>query len=247
MGWPDGALRIIPGWESVIGGYTISWNVMIPILILPVVALLAVMVLPFIEAWITGDKREHHLLQRPRNAPTRTAFFVALMTWYAILWAAGGNDILAVRFHMSINQITYIFRVLVFVAPVVAFIITRRWCISLQRHDNEKLLHGYETGIINRSPEGAYSERHLPLSLNRQYTLTARERDEVYTLESDVDANGVAAPSTRSNRLRERLSRWKFEHNVQKPTAEELEAAHHHAEHELTAGEEHEEIGSGKH
>ena len=31
------------------------------------------MMLPFIEAWITGDKRDHHLLQRPRNAPTRTA------------------------------------------------------------------------------------------------------------------------------------------------------------------------------
>ena len=24
---------------------------------------------PFLEAWVTGDKREHHLLQRPRNAP----------------------------------------------------------------------------------------------------------------------------------------------------------------------------------
>ena len=47
---------------------------------------------------------------------------------------------------------------------MIAFIITRRWCISLQRHDNEKLLHGYETGIIMRSPEGGYSERHLPIS-----------------------------------------------------------------------------------
>ena len=39
-------------------------------------------------------KREHHLLQRPRNAPTRTALFVSLMTFYGLLWAAGGNDIL---------------------------------------------------------------------------------------------------------------------------------------------------------
>ena len=244
MGWPDGALRIIPGWESVIGGYTISWNVMIPILILPVAALIVLMLMPFIEAWITGDKREHHLLQRPRNAPTRTAVMVALMTWYGILWAAGGNDILAVRFHMSINQITYIFRVLVFVGPVIAFIIARRWCISLQRHDNEKLLHGYETGIIMRSGEGAYAERHLPLPIGKQYALTARDRDEVYTVESDVDANGVAAPSTRKNRLREKLSRWMFQHNVQKPTAQELEEAHHHAEHELEADEQHEEISS---
>ena len=47
---------------------------------------------------------------------------------------------------------------------MIAFFITRRWCISLQRHDNEQLLHGYETGIIMRSPEGGYSERHLPIS-----------------------------------------------------------------------------------
>ena len=55
-------------------------------------------------------------------------------------------------------------RAAVFIGPVIAFIITRRWCISLQRHDKEKLLHGYETGIIMRSPEGGYTERHLPIS-----------------------------------------------------------------------------------
>ena len=120
--------------------------------------------LPFLEAWITGDKREHHLLERPRNAPTRTAMMVALMTFYGLIWAAGGNDIIAIKLHLSINQITYFMRVAVFIGPVIAFFITRRWCISLQRHDNEKLLHGYETGIIMRSAEGGYTERHLPLS-----------------------------------------------------------------------------------
>jgi ubiquinol-cytochrome c reductase cytochrome b subunit len=232
MGWPDGALRIMPGWESSFLGVTLSWNVFLPILVLPILLFVVVLLLPFIEAWITGDKREHHLLQRPRNAPTRTAVMVALMTFYGLLWAAGGNDLIAIRFDLSINQITYFMRVAVFLGPLLAFWITRRWCISLQRHDQEKLLHGYETGIIMRSPEGAYSERHLPLDEARQYTLTARDRDEVYALESDVDRNGVPAPGTRANRVRARLSRWLNEHNVQKPTREELEAAHHHTEHE---------------
>ena len=115
-------------------------------------------------AWITGDKREHHLLQRPRNAPTRTAVMVALMTFYGLMWAAGGNDIIAITFDLSINQITYFMRAAVFIGPVIAFFITRRWCISLQRADNDRLLHGYETGIIMRSAEGGYSERHLPIS-----------------------------------------------------------------------------------
>ena len=241
MGWPDGLLRIIPGWESVIFGYTISWNVMIPILIVPPLMLVILMMLPFLEAWITGDKREHHLLQRPRNAPTRTAVMVSLMTFYGLAWAAGGNDLIAIVFDLSINQITYFMRVMIFLGPLIAFIVTRRWCISLQRHDNEKLLHGYETGIIMRSPEGGYAERHLPISEAAAYTLTARDRDEIVTAGSDADDNGVADPASRSQALRARLSSWMFRHNVQKPTAAELEAAHHHADdqHALEAGLDH--------
>ena len=79
--------------------------------------LVILMLLPFIEGWITGDKRDHHLLQRPRNAPTRTAVMVSLMTFYGLAWAAGGNDIIAIKLHASINQITYFMRVAVFVGP----------------------------------------------------------------------------------------------------------------------------------
>ncbi|QBR94175.1 cytochrome b [Nocardioides euryhalodurans] len=241
MGWPDGALRIMPGWESTIGPYTLSWNVFLPIIVLPGVAFTVLLLLPFLESWITGDKREHHLLDRPRNAPTRTAVFVALMTFYGLMWAAGGNDILAITFDLSINQITYFMRAAVFVGPVIAFFITRRWCISLQRADNERLLHGYETGIIMRSAEGGYSERHLPINETSAYTLTARDRDHVYEAGSESDDNGVAAPGTRIQRIRARLSRGWYGHNVQKPTAEELQDAHAHAEHEheLQAGLDH--------
>ena len=44
------------------------------------------------------------------------------------------------------------------------------------------------------------SERHLPISEARAYTLTARQRDEVYVPESENDENGVVAPGTRSGR-----------------------------------------------
>ncbi len=238
MGWPDGALRIMPGWETHLLGHTISWNVMLPIIVLPGVMFTLLMLLPFIESWITQDKREHHLLQRPRNAPTRTATMVALMTFYGLLWAAGGNDLIATLFHLSINQITYFMRGAVFIGPLIAFWVTRRWCISLQRHDNQKVLHGYETGIIMRSAEGGYTERHLPIAEESAYTLTARDRDELYVPASDTDANGVTAPGTRKERLRGRLSRLMYADNVQKPTEAELEESQHHAEHvrELEAG-----------
>src|SRR3954449_11582691 len=234
MGWPDGALRIMPGIETHIWGVTISWNVMLPILILPVVAFTVLLLLPFIDAWVTGDKRDHHLLYRPRNAPTRTAVMVALMTMYGLFWAAGGNDIIAIKLHSSINAITYFLRGAVFIGPVIAFVITRRWCIGLQRKDNETLLHGYETGIILRSPDGGYTERHLPLPESRAYTLSARDRDpSINGGPESTDANGI--PSPRTGRLagfQHRVRTLWYADNVQKPTPAELETGHHHAEHE---------------
>lgn len=233
MGWPDGLLRIIPAWETHIWGVTISWNVMIPILVMPPLMLMILIALPFLEAWITGDKREHHLLQRPRNAPTRTAIMVALMTFYGLSWAAGGNDIIAIKFDLSINQITYFMRGAVFIGPVIAYIITKRWCISLQRHDEEKLLHGYESGVLVRSPEGAYAEKHLPLPVAKAYTLTARDDDPTPETVEEIEASGLAGRQVRLRKLRARLQAAFFADNVQKPTAEELHDAQHHAEHEL--------------
>ncbi|GGF31440.1 cytochrome bc1 complex cytochrome b subunit [Marmoricola endophyticus] len=230
MGWPDGALRIMPGWESHFWGVTLSWNVFIPIILLPTLAIGILMALPFVESWITGDKRDHHLLQRPRDAPTRTGVMVALMTFYGLFWIAGGNDIIAITFGLSINAITHFLRVAVFVGPVIAFIITKRWCISLQRQDNEKLLHGYETGIIMRDASGGYSERHQPLPVDEAYAISARERDQIFQIESSTDENGVEAPGSRAEKVRARLSQAWYGTNVQKPTAAELEEAHHHAE-----------------
>ncbi|MDO9497129.1 MAG: cytochrome b N-terminal domain-containing protein, partial [Nocardioides sp.] len=232
MGWPDGALRIMPGWESHFLGVTLSWNVFLPIIVLPGLMFTILLLLPFMEAWSTGDNRDHHLLQRPRNAPTRTATMVALMTFYGLMWAAGGNDIIAIKLHLSINQITYFMRAAVFIGPVIAFFITRRWCISLQRHDEQKLLHGYETGIIMRSAVGGYSERHLPISDDAAYKLTARDRDETWSPEGETDSNGIPAKGGRLDGVRAKLSTLMYADNVQKPTAEELEAAHHHADHE---------------
>ena len=241
MGIAEGLLRIMPNWETTALGHTISWNVMIPGQIMPILLFGMVIGWPFLEAWVTGDKREHHLLQRPRNAPTRTAFLAAMVTVYGLLWAAGGNDIIAVKLHMNLNSITYFMRAAIFVFPPIVFYVTRRWCIGLQRGDNDRLLHGYETGIIMRGPDGAYSERHAPISVQKAYTLTARQRDEIYAPESETDENGVAARGSRAQRIRAKLSRGMFSDNVQKPTVEELEEAQHHAEHvhELEAGLDH--------
>lgn len=92
---------------------------------------------PILEQWVTGDRTEHHLLDRPRDRAARTGFGVAGMTWYGLLWAGGGNDIIATQFHVSLNAVTYFLRVAVFVGPVVALLLTKRICIGLQRRGRE--------------------------------------------------------------------------------------------------------------
>jgi quinol---cytochrome-c reductase cytochrome b subunit len=232
MGWLEGALRIMPPWETHIWGYTIGWNIFIPGILLMGLLFTVLGAYPFIEAWITGDTREHHLLDRPRNQPTRTGLGVAGMTAYGLLWAAGGNDLIATHFHMQIETITRIMRVLVFVGPVIAFVIARRWAIALQRHDRDLVLHGYETGVIVRSPQGGYEEIHAPISGDRAYTLTAHERPRPLELPAGEDANGVAAPQAAKERMRARLSRFWFGEAVDKPTVDELEHSHDH-DHEI--------------
>jgi ubiquinol-cytochrome c reductase cytochrome b subunit len=216
MGWPDGLLRIIPPLETHAWGVTISWNVMIPILVAPPTLLLVAVLLPFADAWITGDKREHHLLQRPRDVPARTAFMAALATFYGLAWAAGGNDIIATRLHLSINQITYGLRVLIVVGPVIAFLVTKRWCISLQRHDRERLVHGRETGVVLRSPDGGYRERHDPLDPAATYTLAraAAERGRPAGAPEE-ETDGVPARGRRAQQLRHRISVAMFADDVE--------------------------------
>ncbi|WP_332666075.1 cytochrome bc1 complex cytochrome b subunit [Aeromicrobium sp.] len=229
MGFVEGAVRIFPNWESTFFNYTWSWNVFLPGAILPGVFLGVGAGWPFIEQWITGDKREHHLLERPRNAPFRTAFIVSGMTAYAVLWIAGGNDIIATQFHLSLNAITWFCRFAFFILPIVMFIITKRICIGLQRADANRILHGYETGVIERSPDGGFSERHAPLPVGKQFTLTNHDRLPVLEAPPETDHNGVAVPHGRMAKLRAKARAFYYDGVVDKPTVEDV----HHAEEHL--------------
>ncbi len=228
MGFVEGAIRIMPNWESHIGHTTWSWNVAIPGLGLMGLMFTAMGLYPFIERWVTGDNAEHHVLERPRNAPTRTAFGVAAMTAYGLFWIAGGNDLVATQFHVSLNSVTYFMRVAVFVGPVLAFLITKRICVALQRVDHERLLHGAESGVIVRSPSGGYHERHRPITQEEAFTRTQHlEHDPLLPLA----AGQLPEKQLKKENRRRKATRFWFLDSLRKPTQEELEdAAHHHGE-----------------
>ena len=229
MGFVEGAIRIMPNWETHLANTTWSWNVFLPGFGLMGLLFTIMAAYPFIEAWVTGDKSEHHVLDRPRNNPTRTAFGVAAMTCYGLFWIGGGNDLVATQFHVSLNSVTHFLRVAVFVGPVIAFIVTKRICIALQRADRERLLHGSESAIIVRDPQGAYSEAHVPISQDEAYTLT--QHVERLPLAPLTEQGDLSDKKFKREQRRRKATRFWFLDALRKPTRAELEeAAHHHDE-----------------
>jgi len=222
IGFADGALRLIPPHlETVIFGYTWSWNVLIPLVGL-LVFLAAAALYPFLEAWVTGDKREHHIAERPRNNPTRTAIGAAGVTFYAGLWAAASSDLIATHFRLSIEGVIHALQFVTVVGPFIAYFITKRVCLALMRKDREIALHGYESGRIVRLPGGEYIEVHEQLDDFERWKLVSYE--EYQPLMVRPDARGRI---TARQRVRAGLSRWFFEDRIAPVTQKELESQRH--------------------
>ncbi|MFG2845064.1 cytochrome bc complex cytochrome b subunit [Kitasatospora sp. NPDC048296] len=233
MGFSEGLIRVMPGWEISLWGHTLNLGVFIPLMVVFPLVLVSIAVYPFIEGWITGDKREHHILDRPRNAPVRTALGAAWISLYLVLLIGGGNDLFATHLHLSLNAITYFVRVGFFAVPVITFIVTKRWCLGLQRRDKEKVLHGRETGVIKRLPHGEFVEVHAQLPQKDLFKLTAHEQVQPVELPAQTDENGVARKAGVLTRTRAKLSRGFYGEGSQipKPTSEE--------HHEITSGHGH--------
>jgi ubiquinol-cytochrome c reductase cytochrome b subunit len=127
VGWLDGALRIFPPFEPTILGVTIP-SPFLPGVVVPGIVFTLVALWPFIEARITGDREEHHLLDRWWEHPVRTATGVAILAFFGTLTLAGGNDVLAFYFGADVETLTLLFRVLAVTLPVTAWLVTLRLC-----------------------------------------------------------------------------------------------------------------------
>ncbi|MBW3086092.1 Cytochrome b6 [Austwickia sp. TVS 96-490-7B] len=231
MGFADGALRLLPGFlEFEIFGFTLSLNLAIgSIMLLPVVFTL-MGAYPFFEAWVTGDRREHHLLDRPRNAPTRTAIGVAALTAYLVMFIAAGNDLMAIKLGLSINDITIVLRVLFFVGPVIAFWVTKRLCLSLQHADRNVALHGWASGRMVRTAAGGFFDAHAPLTEHDRWVLVQHESPKPIQAGIPTDSMGNEDPRGKRSTARAFWSRFYFGDRVEPVTPAELAAAQHHGQ-----------------
>jgi len=222
IGFADGMLRLMPpGLEFVVNGYTWSLNLLIPIVVL-MLFIVIVMIYPFIEAWVTGDKREHHIAERPRNQPTRTAIGAAGVTFYAVLWAGAASDLVATHFRTTIEGVILTLQILLIVGPIAAFWMAKKIALALQRKDRELVLHGYESSRIVRLPGGEYREIHTPLDEFEQWKLVSF--DEYAPEQLRPNARGKI---TIGARMRSSVSRFYFEDRIAPVTTKELESQKH--------------------
>ena len=125
LGWVEGALRLFPAWEIRAFGFEVP-NPFFPAVLLPGITFLFLYAWPFLEQRFTRDLEYHHLLDRARDHPVRTALGVATTTFYVVMFLAGSNDLLAKWLDLEVDQVTWAYRIAVFALPALAGYATYR-------------------------------------------------------------------------------------------------------------------------
>ncbi|MFP5377858.1 MAG: cytochrome b [Acidimicrobiia bacterium] len=152
VGWLDGALRVFPPWEIRAFGRTVS-TVFFPGVLLPGITFGLMYAWPFVEARFTKeDDRDHHLLDRPRDRPVRTALGAAVITFFLVLFFAAGSDVLATVFEVSVTGLLVAFRVMLVALPLLVGWVTYRLCREAAAVPDR----AGSPPVVVRTPEGAY-------------------------------------------------------------------------------------------
>jgi ubiquinol-cytochrome c reductase cytochrome b subunit len=158
MGWLDGALRIMPGWEVRAFGFEIP-NPFFPGALLGGLTFGLLYTWPFLEAWASGDHAEHHLCERPRQRPLRTAMGVATLSFYMVCLLGGAADVIAVTLGLSVNAVLESFRLAIFVVPLVCGWATYRLCVELAARDGLPVLPARRGGARPGGGSGGRTRR----------------------------------------------------------------------------------------
>jgi ubiquinol-cytochrome c reductase cytochrome b subunit len=144
LGWLIGALRLVPGFDVTIGDYTLVPNPFWGGALFPLVVLLVLAAWPAAERRFGGDLSTHNLLDRPRDAPGRTAFGAAFLSWVLLIFFSGSADRAFVFLGLSYEAQIWAYRALVWTLPLALFFIVRRVCRELQaaerlEHERERV------------------------------------------------------------------------------------------------------------
>jgi ubiquinol-cytochrome c reductase cytochrome b subunit len=112
---------------------------------------------PAIERRIAKDFSRHDLLDRPRDAPTRTGFGAAFFTWILVIFVAGAADRLLVDIGFPYESQVWYFRVLAIALPIAIFFLVRRICRELRASEIHPL-RAWTGMLVRRAPDGSFKQ-----------------------------------------------------------------------------------------
>jgi ubiquinol-cytochrome c reductase cytochrome b subunit len=227
----EGAMRLMPAAETNFLGHTVAWDVFLPAAVLPLAFFALMGSYPFFERWVTGDARYHHIVDRPRNVPARTALGAAVIAMAIDLQLAGAQDVIAYHLDMPVEDVNWALRGGFFVLPLAALWMTRHVCVALQRADRRRLRTGRVTGISARTADGAgagtddgagatlYAAVAAPVSGDERVRLTVRRPDELIT---PIPRHLVPLPTPRraAGQVRARLNHLYLLSQLEHPPAD---------------------------
>ncbi len=175
LGWVEGALRLFPGWELRIAHHYRIPAGFWPSVAFPALTFVVLYAWPFLDKRLTRDRAAHHVLDRPRDRPGRSAFGIAVLFFYAILLLAGSQDIVASEMNTTIEPVVWMFRIAVVVVPVLVGLGSLKLLRDLNRSHLQPLMSDAPQAPNEVPPELAPSpvgaapallasfERHEPL------------------------------------------------------------------------------------
>ena len=111
---------------------------------------------------------------------------------------------------MTFEGVITVLQATLVLGPAIAFFITKRVCLALQRKDGEVLVHGFETGRIVRLPGGEYIEVHQPVSESERWRIGVVDAPRALVLRPDERGRLPVL-----QRVRVRLSRFFFEDRIE--------------------------------
>jgi ubiquinol-cytochrome c reductase cytochrome b subunit len=123
-----GGLRIVPAIDLVVGGVRIT-NVLVAGVVIPGLLVTALTIYPFVERWLTGDRREHHRLDHLLDVPLRAGVVTVMTTVSAVLAIGGGVDVISYWTTIPVEYVVLGFRVLAIVLPIGLGI----WAVAASR------------------------------------------------------------------------------------------------------------------
>lgn len=130
----EGSLRLAPPVAINVAGYTIPTPFLSGVLF-PLTLFALLYLWPFLEERVTGDRAEHHLLDRPRDKPVRTAIGVWGLTFLGLLTMAGSHDLQGLWLRQGVNAMTWYYRIAVLIVPLLAAAAAWHICRALQAAD----------------------------------------------------------------------------------------------------------------